>query len=431
MIRNNEVCEETNNIRLAEYKWKKEFDKVKKDRTKDLHSSIKNMIKNASITEQDKPGELCKKILSLYNSKVHGGLDIQLRSLLIKIFSSAKGGPMKSMDKVKASANTTVMVPQDFHSLAYQLRGFAHATSFFFGDKSILAIQLREFVKNIKGRHSIIYKNRIATADTFAAKILWSVDSFTQLFLKDCRKCFDQEDVNQRVINFNALNLDVSMFSFRAELPLSFHKKEVDAKENQNPSNSSNSSSSGNGKHKGEKKESNNKKIKNDNQVVGDLGEDFPREMPREQSEIHGHLHVPFATTQKGNAGAMDESTKNCTSPLLRSQTTRSRPTSSTWQNAGRNPPLNMESGRGLVVPDHAQLKIPPSPALRTPHLHQKGNPNQLLPSNPPPPYISTSLGRMENSPNCWGVNLQMKNHLSRKPKRRASMREWSMQQSY
>ncbi len=180
-------------------------------------------------SEQDKSGELCKKILSLYNSKTHGGLDIQLYqifnkvrmgnvtftkgiltniwagiftrvhksapgpfssfsfskmkairrdnnkdcSLLIKIFSSAKGGLMKSMDKVKASAKTTVTVPQNFHSLAYQLRAFAHATSFFFGDKSILAIQLRGFVKNIKGKHSIIYKTRIAANNTFAAKILW------------------------------------------------------------------------------------------------------------------------------------------------------------------------------------------------------------------------------------------------------------------
>jgi hypothetical protein len=58
---------------------------VKKDRTKDLHPSIKNMIKNASVTEHDKPGELCEKILSLYNSKAHGGLDIQLHQLFDNI----------------------------------------------------------------------------------------------------------------------------------------------------------------------------------------------------------------------------------------------------------------------------------------------------------------------------------------------------------
>ncbi len=93
---------------------------------------------------------------------------------------------MKSMDLVKALAKTSVRVPKDFHSLIYQLCAFAHATSFFFGDKSISTIQLREFVKNIEGRHSIIYKSRIAAANTFAAKILWSLDSFVQLFLEDC-----------------------------------------------------------------------------------------------------------------------------------------------------------------------------------------------------------------------------------------------------
>ncbi len=163
-----------------------------KDRTKNFHPSIKNMIKNALATEHDKPGELCQKSLSLYNSKMHEGFDIQLHqlfdsigmcnvtfvegistniwvgfftrihksapgpfspflfsemkaiggdnnkdhSLLIEIFSLAKGSLMKSMDKVKSSVKTMVTVPQDFHSFVYQLCAFAHASSFFFGNES-------------------------------------------------------------------------------------------------------------------------------------------------------------------------------------------------------------------------------------------------------------------------------------------------------
>jgi hypothetical protein len=38
--RNNEICEETNRVRLKEYEWKKETDEVKKDRMKDLDPSI-------------------------------------------------------------------------------------------------------------------------------------------------------------------------------------------------------------------------------------------------------------------------------------------------------------------------------------------------------------------------------------------------------
>jgi hypothetical protein len=76
--RNNEVCKETNKICQAEYEWKKDLDKIMKDKTKDLHPSFKMMIENLSAIECNKAGELSKNFLSLYNSKTHGGLDIQL-----------------------------------------------------------------------------------------------------------------------------------------------------------------------------------------------------------------------------------------------------------------------------------------------------------------------------------------------------------------
>ncbi len=59
----------------------RDTDETKKDRTKDLHPSIKSMIENASATKRDKAGELGENFLSLYNSKTHGGLDIQLHQL--------------------------------------------------------------------------------------------------------------------------------------------------------------------------------------------------------------------------------------------------------------------------------------------------------------------------------------------------------------
>jgi hypothetical protein len=69
---------ETNKIHQAEYEWKKDVDKVKKDRTKELHPSIKMMIEDASAIKRNTAGELGENFLSLYNSKTHGGLDIQL-----------------------------------------------------------------------------------------------------------------------------------------------------------------------------------------------------------------------------------------------------------------------------------------------------------------------------------------------------------------
>ncbi len=252
---------------------------LKKDRTKDLHPSIKIMIENASASTCDKSGELCLDFISLYNSKTHGGLDIQLhklfedagmgdvvfaegvstnlwagnigrahksapgafspfsfskmkaltasgnnrdRSLLINIYLAQKGGLMKNIDNVKASAKTTVSVPQDFHSFLFQIEAFTLACQFIFVEGSILTIQLQNSAIKI-AKHNIIYKNRIAGDDSFAGKILWAVDEQVQLFLEDCRKCADREDVDKRVINFDDLHMNILLFQFSIVLPPTFH----------------------------------------------------------------------------------------------------------------------------------------------------------------------------------------------------------------
>jgi len=131
------------------------------------------------------------------------------RSLLLEIYSSTKGGLIKSIDNTKSSAKTTVTVPQDFHSFSFQLKAFTIAICFVFGKDSILATKLYDFVVNVDRKDNIIYKNRIAIDDKFTEKVLWSVDCFAQLFLKDCHKCPNQEDVDQRVIDFDGLNMDI------------------------------------------------------------------------------------------------------------------------------------------------------------------------------------------------------------------------------
>jgi hypothetical protein len=78
---NNEACKETNRICKQEYERLKDNDDLKKDGTKDLHPSIKIVIENASTSTRNKSRELCSDFISLYNSKTHGGLNIQLHQL--------------------------------------------------------------------------------------------------------------------------------------------------------------------------------------------------------------------------------------------------------------------------------------------------------------------------------------------------------------
>ncbi len=129
-----------------------------------------------------------------------------------------------SINDIDSLAKTAVTVSQDFHLLNFQLKAFTTAIGFVSGKDSILATKRRNFVENVNGKYSIIYKNRIAIDNTFAAKVLWLVDCFIQLFLEDCPKCPDREDGNQRVINFNGLNLDIILYQFHVILPPLFHK---------------------------------------------------------------------------------------------------------------------------------------------------------------------------------------------------------------
>ncbi len=96
---------------------------------------------------------------------------------------------IKSINDVESLAKTTVTAPQDFYSLNFQLKAFMTTIRFVFGKGSILATKLPNFVKNVDGKYSIICKNRIVIEDRFAAKVLWSVGCFIQIFLEDCCKC--------------------------------------------------------------------------------------------------------------------------------------------------------------------------------------------------------------------------------------------------
>jgi hypothetical protein len=67
----------------------------------------------------------------------------------LEIYSSTKGGLIKSIDDVKTSAKTIVMVPQDFYSFLYQLKAFTFAVGFVFSEDSILATKLLDFVEKV------------------------------------------------------------------------------------------------------------------------------------------------------------------------------------------------------------------------------------------------------------------------------------------
>jgi hypothetical protein len=73
-----EAANQTLIIKKEEMRLKGEANNLKKDRIKDMHASISNMILMASATKSDRIGIFCNSFSSFYNSKNQGYADLEL-----------------------------------------------------------------------------------------------------------------------------------------------------------------------------------------------------------------------------------------------------------------------------------------------------------------------------------------------------------------
>jgi hypothetical protein len=73
-----EAADQANLLSKEHFRLREETEDLKKDRIKDMHPSISNMILMASATEPDHAGEFCNSFKSFYNSKNQGYADMEL-----------------------------------------------------------------------------------------------------------------------------------------------------------------------------------------------------------------------------------------------------------------------------------------------------------------------------------------------------------------
>jgi hypothetical protein len=243
----------------------------KKDRIKDMHPSILNMIRMASAMKADHIGEFCNSFKSFYNSKNQGYADLELhnqfkdkalqnvgfaegtvlplwsglrkqsnptapsncsplvfkeltpinmnqksRSLIITMINQ-KGGLSQRLDKIKAKAKQDIAASSDYHEMVFQLKAFLALLDILFGNKTIVAKKIREFVKLII-QNSIYYKGCLCNNKLFSTKVLWMVCCRFQLFLACCQKAEDREEVAASLLNFAPNHRDIMMGRFNASL---------------------------------------------------------------------------------------------------------------------------------------------------------------------------------------------------------------------
>jgi len=260
-------------FREKEFAAKLEKEENKKNKIKDLHPAVLNMILNASATDSEtKPGDLPDSCKAFFNRKSAGQADEELKlqfenldmgdvyisyPLVQALFGGkltypAMGSPCnlsafsfcerdpstdddddrrglvihlakeegkgRSLDEIKSSTKQSIRAPSDYNSLLTQLEYFWGAYCIFFGNDSLATTAVKNIIEEI-AEHKIKFKKAANRDKTFATRFLYAVDVRFQEFLHSCKLAKNRDDVDDRILIISDLIQGVRFGSFNMDLP--------------------------------------------------------------------------------------------------------------------------------------------------------------------------------------------------------------------
>ena len=129
-----------------------------------------------------------------------------------------------TVDEIKASNKQKVKAPTSVHDMIVQLKMFTIANDIFFGELSVGSQYLRVLQTMIK-RQRLVFKAKEHLDKEFASKFLLAVDTYFQMWLKQCRIAKNRSNINDSIINFAHLVCQVLFGSFHITLPPTFKMK--------------------------------------------------------------------------------------------------------------------------------------------------------------------------------------------------------------
>ncbi len=284
------AADKANVLKRKETKQRNEESEQKKDRIKDMHPSISNMILMASSVESKSIGEHTESFKSLFNIKTQAYADLELHHLfeergihnvgfaegtvlalylghlqrsnptapsncipftfrelqaaqmnqklrlLVCTMITHKGSATHSAEELKAKAKQDVVAPLDYNEMIFQLKAFTAMIDILFADESVLTNILTKLIRAIKS-NSIIYKVHAALDDFFPSKVLWAVCNQVQTFLTSCMQARDRDDIEDDIIEFTLDHRDIVLDRFNSTLPPCFKEVKNKAETGKDPDN--------------------------------------------------------------------------------------------------------------------------------------------------------------------------------------------------
>ena len=273
-----EALKSMTDLHKKEYARREATDEAKKDRTKDLHHTIKHMLLVAStssveVATRTELVKTCKDFLnqktvgaaemelahgfakmrmsdvtfaqgttmalyhgsflykspgapcnfsgfSFYQKNQQGGTgkgeDLNDRAILLHMM--AEHGKGKSYEEVKSMTKQTVVVPMTIYALHRQILFLGGASELFFGNASSLTENLTLFAASIMD-HLERLNAQTAVDPSFPAKVLYAVDMRTQDWLLKCMKAKSRDEVSDSGIDFDSLLDHITFGTFQVSLP--------------------------------------------------------------------------------------------------------------------------------------------------------------------------------------------------------------------
>ena len=268
-----EAARESNKLRREEINRLKEKDEKEKDKASTrIHKSVIHMLKMASSEDGERAtkdmSEGCKAFLNCTSAGMAEiELSEQLESLKVRNTSFAHGtvialygglylystggspsnlsafcftkgralqtntneralvlhlvhqqGKGKSLEELKTSAKQTVAVPTDIIGLDTQLKIFNGVLKVFLGPNNPVSHGIKSFLRDLE-ENSIEFESLSEADISIPAKILYGIDTRIQRFLVQCKRTYDREDVNERLVDFSDITDSCLNQSFSMSLP--------------------------------------------------------------------------------------------------------------------------------------------------------------------------------------------------------------------
>ena len=144
----------------------------------------------------------------------------QARGMNLHILEAGKDNNKSIMEMIQSNKKP-IKIPTDIEELTTIVKGFGGLATILFGKNSSLPTSLIQLARDLS-LNKFILKCKIMNDPTLIAKILYTVDSRTQLWASYLRRAEDREYVSDQTIDFSSVLNDVLLEQFHVNLPAIF-----------------------------------------------------------------------------------------------------------------------------------------------------------------------------------------------------------------